>query len=499
MTDLSLLELRPPPLQFGGAASTSDPKSGLDGAGPFDLRFGSARKDAIYVGAIGPANIVDVAHKWLTRCLAGIPSFGPATPLRRPFPGFSEVFRKKLVFSAHLTVTLDDASVDPIAQALAGTDAFRRFQAIVDLYDAALQRLAGRDVNRPDVVLVCLPQNVLDKCRTVERQNTEAERKRAEGIRKARASRQTDFFDLLDEVEESEDDFLKRDLRHALKAKALAARLPIQIITPRLLEDGPKTEDPATRAWNFSVGLYYKAGGVPWRLNPPGPETCFVGISFHHYRTKQRHVVQSSLAQAFSSEGEGFAFRGTGVPTEADQRLNVHLSRDQASDLGERIIGEYASRTGRSPLRLVIHKTSQFDAAEIGGFRAALGDIPILSLVTMLPSAFRLVRFGMYPPKVGTICTVNGARTFLYTSGYIPEIETYPGPHIPQPFEVRTIGPEDPLSAAADIFNLTRMNWNTADIRGKWPVTLSFARRVGGILNEYGEQDPEETSFRYFV
>jgi hypothetical protein len=64
---------------------------------------------------------------------------------------------------------------------------------------------------------------------------------------------------------------------------------------------------------------------------------------------------------------------------------------------------------------------------------------------------------------------------------------------------VRTIGPEDPLAAATDIFNLTRMNWNTADIRGKWPVTLSFARRVGGILNEYGEMDPDETSFRYFV
>jgi hypothetical protein len=43
------------------------------------------------------------------------------------------------------------------------------------------------------------------------------------------------------------------------------------------------------------------------------------------------------------------------------------------------------------------------------------------------------------------------------------------------------------------------MNWNTADIRGKWPVSLSFARRVGGILDEYGDDDPTETSFRYFV
>ena len=50
--------------------------------------------------------------------------------------------------------------------------------------------------------------------------------------------------------------------------------------------------DPATRAWNFSVDLYYKAGGVPWRLPPTGPDTCFVGVSFHHFRTTKRAVAR---------------------------------------------------------------------------------------------------------------------------------------------------------------------------------------------------------------
>ena len=49
------------------------------------------------------------------------------------------------------------------------------------------------------------------------------------------------------------------------------------------------------------------------------------------------------------------------------------------------------------------------------------------------------------------------------------------------------------------MLNLTRMNWNTADIRGKWPVSLSFARCVGGILDEYGEDELADTSFRYFL
>src|SRR5467141_2612269 len=41
--DLSIVELAPPRLQFGGASAHPDPKAGLLAAGPFDLRFGSAR------------------------------------------------------------------------------------------------------------------------------------------------------------------------------------------------------------------------------------------------------------------------------------------------------------------------------------------------------------------------------------------------------------------------------------------------------------------------
>ena len=104
----------------------------------------------------------------------------------------------------------------------------------------------------------------------------------------------------------------------------------------------------------------------------------------------------------------------------------------------------------------------------------------------------------MYPPKVGTLCTVNTNRTFLFTTGFMPELGTYPGPHVPQPFEVRCIG-EDAPEVAQDVLNLTRMNWNTADIRGRWPVSLSFARRVGGILDEYGDDELADTSFRYFL
>jgi len=40
-------------------------------------------------------------------------------------------------------------------------------------------------------------------------------------------------------------------------------------------------QDEATRAWNFSVALYYKGGGFPWRLADAQHGTCYIGISFH--------------------------------------------------------------------------------------------------------------------------------------------------------------------------------------------------------------------------
>lgn len=496
--ELSIVELAPPRLQFGGASTHRDPKAGLLAAGPFDLRFGVSRKGRVHVGIVGPPNQVAAARRWLDRCAREIPVLGDASLLKKPFPGFGEVFHKEIVAPDASSVELGGGAQGALARALQG-DAYDCFQRVVDLYADAHARLASRDLNRPDIVLVCIPDEVLDKVSSVERKATEGERQRAKSLRRGAANGQSDLLDGLDEIEQTPEDILKRDLRLALKARALRNRLPIQLVTDALLHDTSRNQDAATRAWNFAVGLYYKAGGVPWRLPPAGPDTCFVGVSFHHFRTTQRAIVRSSLAQAFSSDGEGFAIRGEGVPVEPGQGRNAHLSEQQAYDLARNVLSEYELRTGGAPLRVVLHKTSHFNPAEQDGFAAALRNTPIVSMVTLVPSQFRLLRYGAYPPKVGTVCTVNGDRTFLFTSGFMPELGTYPGPHVPQPFDVRCLGAEGAVAASQDVLNLTRMNWNTAEIRGKWPVSMSFARRVGGILDEYGDHDLVETSFRYFV
>ena len=170
----------------------------------------------------------------------------------------------------------------------------------------------------------------------------------------------------------------------------------------------------------MSVALYYKAGGIPWRFKAAGPETCFVGISFHHLRTLRQHLVYSSLAQAFSSRGEGFAIRGEMVPRSERQKRNVHLTMEQAAKLASKVLQEYSEQTGGNPQRVVLHKTSKFDDSEQEGFRHGFRDVPIVELINIMPTQFRLLTYGPYPPRRGTLCTVNKASTYLFTTGYMP-------------------------------------------------------------------------------
>jgi hypothetical protein len=257
--ELSIIELAPPKLQFGGASTHSDPKAGLLAAGPFDLRFGSARKDRVHVGIVGPVAELDAACRWLERCGKEIPVLGEPNPLRKPYPGFTAAFHKTIVAPETSSIAFSMEKGRELAHALEG-DPYSCFQRVVDIYADAHARLASRDLNRPDVVLMCIPEEVLAKVSSVERKATEAERRRAKQLRRINASNQLDLFDVLDEVEETPEDFLKRDLRLALKARALRHRLPIQLVTEALLSDTARNQDPATRAWNFSVGLLQGRG-----------------------------------------------------------------------------------------------------------------------------------------------------------------------------------------------------------------------------------------------
>ena len=207
--------------------------------------------------------------------------------------------------------------------------------------------------------------------------------------------------------------------------------------------------------------------------------------------------MYSSLAQAFSSEGEGFALKGESVPRSSDSRI-PYLTAEQAHSLGRRVLVEYRDRTGKDPARLVLHKTTRFTPEERTGFLRTFGEIPIVEFVNLGPSDFRLVQRQAYPPKRGTLCRINEDATYLFTTGYIEEWQTYPGVHVPVPLRITTDQDTDLLRAATDVLSLARMNWNTAFDTTGAPITLRFAREVGGIMAEVGQREPSP-SYRFYM
>jgi len=486
-----------PDLEFGGAGFFSDPRIGLERAGPFDARFGAAHKSQIRVAIVGTADGIALASAWLSRCKFRIePRSSEGSQVA--FPGFDAVFRSELVLSSAWNVQLDHAKLD---EAL-GLKPYEGLERAVGVYADAITR-AREDV-RPDVVVCVVPEQVERRLWSVNRFMTGAERAELKRAANAAASMQIELpFDW--EVEEYSEDLLTRDFRRALKARAMQVGVPIQLLKNSGMADMRSNEEPAARAWNLSVGLYYKAGGIPWRVRNRGPETCFVGITFHHLRTTQRALVHSSLAQAFSTNGGGFALRGQTFEPERDAATRTpHLTAEQAEELGKLVVEEYRLRNGDLPKRIVLHKSSRFWQKEQEGFRKAFREVPVVQLVALAPSSVRLVTHGVYPPARGTLMSVDNTRHFLFTSGFVPELGTYPGPHIPIPVELVLHGDVDQhelRECAIEALGLGRLNWNTSDLRSSQPVTLGFARRVGGIMAEYGQltDDKPDPSYRYYM
>jgi len=117
----------------------------------------------------------------------------------------------------------------------------------VDLFLQELRYVA--ESTRPDVLICAPPSDLRDALK--DRPNRQVLDQNGSSF-----ARQFDFHDLL-------------------KAKAMALRVPVQLIWPQTYDSSVrvrqrrrpnrdrKLQDEATRAWNLHTALYYKSGGTP--------------------------------------------------------------------------------------------------------------------------------------------------------------------------------------------------------------------------------------------
>src|ERR1019366_6733358 len=105
-THINITQLKDAYLEFGGVGEFTDPKEGLKHGGPFDLRFGSARRSEIRVGFVGDVEMIEKAKNWLLRCQGEIPSTMKNFAQHPHFWGFKKIFRSSLEFHSHWNYTI---------------------------------------------------------------------------------------------------------------------------------------------------------------------------------------------------------------------------------------------------------------------------------------------------------------------------------------------------------------------------------------------------------
>jgi hypothetical protein len=463
-----------PLLEFGSGGTSFDIRHGVANFGP--VEHGTIKaKTHIRMGLVGGSKSIGDFVDWMNACAEGLKGVDDQNPHFSPdFPGLgaSVGFRCQFVTDQLWTDEIADSEMKSIASKPGAIIALSEFffKRIKAMYELSTQ---------PDVV-VCLPSEFVRK---------KVKPKHGED----RADDEVDF--------DGEPD--APDFHDYLKALCVQQRIAFQLVWPRTYSNNAKgVQDLPTRCWNLFGAIFYKAGGIPWKLHkPPGTlNTCYIGISFA--RRPDNAIMHSSLTQVFNDRGEGTILRG-GQASRSNDDWEYHLSGSSANTLVTEAIKNYANANGqRIPDRVVIHKSSGFDSHEYTGFEEAVtaAGVRFCDFLALTRSDLRLFRVGSYPPLRGTHVILDETASILYTRGSVVFYRKYPGPYVPRCLHIRYFKSDrSQRELAAEILALTKLNWNKTQFDSFWPITLSGSRQIGTIYNWCPDPPSDALSYSLFM
>lgn len=455
-----------PLLCFAGGRQHVDPKLGILRFGPNSYEPKTRHPASIKIGFIGTAETIETTTNWLINVSQGVNGDSKHTE----FPGFSNNrgFYSDLLLDDGWHAQINHNEFQNILKIRRIRD---RFEETLSLMEQKLRLLSSKD-RPPDYIVISLPDDLIRKCRVAEYRDN-----------------------ILGDVH--------RDFRRAFKAIAMKYRIPTQLILQETV-DGRSKDHPSKIAWNFFTGLYYKAGGYPWSPVGLTPGTCYIGVSFYRHLGSRISTMQTSLVQAFDEHGEGLVLRGQDFvwDYEKEGTKSPHLTEENAYNLVNLIISKYTQELGQTPTRVVIHKSSRFWPDEKNGFISGLKErVNKYNLVAVMPqSTVRLLTTYQYPPLRSTNFRV-GEIDYLYTTGFIAELNQFHGLHVPSPLQIADhIGYDISREIILrEILILTKLNWNSSRLGGLMPITLRFSRLSGDVMREIPIDREPLTNFKYYI
>lgn len=504
-----------PRLEFAYGQELEYPRDGLFLFGPKDTEnaFSTTR-----YGVIGTPDGIDRFRRW-SKTLTNYIPIPPPSPRGRliepqhvPFPGFKEAFHSD--WPQEPSTVISDISLSEIHEALYIDNRHEAIKKCVDLFVLRLAKEENRLEAPPAFWFVVIPEIIYELGRPESKVPRDEQIKGDVTIsrRKAQSLKIQPTLFGSEDADIAIYDYATH-FRRQLKARLLKDKIVTQIVRETTLtpEDFTKSdgrplrrvEDPATIAWKLGTGAYYKGGGKPWQLANVRTGVCYVGLVYKRsdLTSDERHAC--CAAQMFLTDGEGVVFRGALGPWFHTDTKQFHLDATAAEDLTRMVVKEYSDRhDNKSPTELFIHATSSFTDDEWKGFVAGGGDATRIVGVQISDTRddLKLFRTGAYPVIRGTALILGSNSAYLWTSGYVPRLDTYMGPETPNPLFVKVQRGECPLETVlSDILGLTKINFNSCLFNDRLPVTIRFANAVGDVLISAPIDSERRLPFKFYI
>lgn len=511
-----LIYVPEPQLEFRFGQIADYPRDGLYLFGPVDA---APQPRQVRYGVIGTPDSLRRFKEWAAQVSSFID-----VPLRGrmskaieahhvAFPGFNEAFFATWPTEPARTIT--DIDEQQLLQSMRIANRHEAIKTAVDVFVDRLVADRKRDEDPPNFWYVVIPEFIYELGRP---QSTVAPADRITGkitlkeTKVASLAKQPTLFGL-DEAEAEVYKYAK-NFRRQLKARLLDHQIVTQIIRETTLTPHEflkanqrdlkrRVEDPATIAWKLCTASYYKSGGRPWQLANVRSGVCYVGLVYKQQPKEGDIRHACCAAQMFLSDGEGVVFRGALGPWYQPDTKQFHLDRAAALNLVNTVLGEYRLRHPDDPAELFIHAKSSFSDDEWDGFVEACQGKRTNVVGVQISDAWdqlKLYRPGSYPTIRGTAMLTHPRSGFLWTSGYVPRLDTYMGPDTPNPLHVSIRrGEADIKIVMADVLSLSKINFNTCLFNDREPVTIRFADAIGDILVSAPVQSEPRLPFKFYI
>lgn len=497
-----LIYIKEPLIRFQYGQNHIDPRDGLTLFGPLSKELTNIGN----IGIIGPRKARERMRNWLTTIQAPVQL--QEVEIARPnFPGIESVFGIKLNLSTIQEIEVPETEIN---RYLNYTDNHQRVFNLVDLYSSRLIKYVNDEKPPVSMWFVVIPDDV----HTYGKPKSRVAKGKSNitvGIKNRFSQNNPFLFPEFDELQEAYK--YEVNFHNQLKAKLLQDRIITQVIRESTIayrdfknKYGQPQRDltifETAIAWNISTTLYYKLGGMPWKLDSVRDKVCYVGLVYKKLENLNDAKSACCAAQMFLDSGDGMVFKGNTGKWYDPITKEFHIDRLTAFSLMKEAIDTYKEENNQQfPNEVFIHAKTYFDDDEWQGFLDACNNHTKLTGVRIRPeNTFKMYRDNAYPIPRGSAFILNQTKAFLWTKGYVPKIRTVTGLETPNPLSIEvTRGSENIQTVCSDVLSLTKLNYNSCTFADGLPVTLRFANNIGEVITAGPTEGINRLSFRHYI